>query len=165
MVTSQSPDKPRTAPRRSSTDVFERVRRREAALMATGRRWARTAGDVVPVEMPAAGHMVDGMFDFTEHLLDSQREFVHRVVTRTRTAVERGRGHRTRRHPRPTATKTATRRGATRQRPGTGRTARQGAARPAATRRTTAARRTTGRVAPTRPAAAGSSGRPDTAST
>lgn len=94
------------------------VRRNEEAMLKASRKWVESVGEAMPVDVPAAHRMVDGVFDFTERVLKTQREFAHRMIRQTRhTATRRTTttrrptaGARPSTARRPTTTAAATRR-------------------------------------------------------
>lgn len=67
--------------------VFDFVRKTEESALEAGRRWAKTIGDFVPVEMPAVREMVKGVFDFTEDVLKIEREFAHDMLKSTHSVL------------------------------------------------------------------------------
>lgn len=64
--------------------VFEVVRQSEESLLAASRKWLKTVGDAVPVEMPVLNALMKGGFDFMEELLKAQREFALGMLRATR---------------------------------------------------------------------------------
>lgn len=69
---------------RLGEEVFGFVRKSEESLLEAGRKWAKTIGELVPVEVPAVRELVKGIFDFTEEVLKVQREFAHNLLRATR---------------------------------------------------------------------------------
>jgi hypothetical protein len=68
-------------------DVFEFVRKSEAAVIDVGRKWADAVGEFMPVEMPLVREMTKQLFDFLDELLRIQREFALQMLDETRKAV------------------------------------------------------------------------------
>jgi hypothetical protein len=71
---------------RFEEDVFARVTSAEQAALEAGRKWAKTVGEVVPVELPVLRELVKEAFALTDEVLRVQREFVHRMLQATLTA-------------------------------------------------------------------------------
>lgn len=65
-------------------EVFEVVRKSEAAVLDAARKWAKAVGDAMPVEMPVAREVVNGVFNFTEQVLKAQLEFSHSIFRATK---------------------------------------------------------------------------------
>lgn len=68
-------------------DTLDVVRRTEESMLEAGRKWARTLGEFMPVEMPVVRQVVKETFHFTEEVMRLQREFVHSVLVATRPAT------------------------------------------------------------------------------
>ena len=68
---------------RFEEDVFAKVATTEKAALEAGRKWAKSVGELVPVDLPLVREMVKEVFDFTEDVLRIQREFVHKMLVTT----------------------------------------------------------------------------------
>jgi hypothetical protein len=68
---------------RFEKDVFAKVAKTEQSAFDAARKWAKSMGDMAPVEMPVFRQMVTDVFDFTEEVLRLQRELVHKVLVAT----------------------------------------------------------------------------------
>lgn len=67
-------------------ELFEMVRRSEESVLEAGRKWTKSVGDALPMDMPVMRELVKGAFDFTEEVLRAQREFAHAMLRVTRPA-------------------------------------------------------------------------------
>lgn len=68
---------------RFEQDVFAAVAKTEQSALDAARKWAKSVGELAPMEVPAIEEMVKNVFDFTEQVLRLQRELVHKVLTTT----------------------------------------------------------------------------------
>ena len=62
------------------TDILDFVRKTEKAITDTGRKLGEAASELVPGDGGAVGKIVDQTFDFTEMVLDGQREFAASLI-------------------------------------------------------------------------------------
>jgi len=69
-------------------EVFDFVRKTEEAVVDAGRKWAKVVEEFIPVETPAVQELVKGILDFTEEILETQREFAHKMLDEVRTKVD-----------------------------------------------------------------------------
>jgi len=69
--------------------VFDFVRKTEEAGLAAGRKFTKSVGDFLPVEIPVVRELVKGIFDFTEEILKTQREFAQKILEETQGTVGR----------------------------------------------------------------------------
>jgi hypothetical protein len=67
-------------------EIFEVLRKSEEMVLQAARTWAKAVGDALPVEMPVVRQLIKGSFDFTEAVLEAQREFAHSVLKVTQSA-------------------------------------------------------------------------------
>jgi len=72
---------------RVEEEVFDFVRKAEEASLAAGRRFTKSIGDFLPVEVPVVGELMKGIFDFTEEILKTQREFAQKILEETQHTV------------------------------------------------------------------------------
>lgn len=92
-------------------ELFGCVTKSEAAIMDAGRRWSEEIGKYVPSDPKAVRKLIDDVFDLTESVLRSQREFAHSVLdslegTGKRTAAAAKKAASKRAKPAPRARKT-----------------------------------------------------------
>jgi hypothetical protein len=76
---------------RFEKDVFAKVTKTEQTALDSVRKWAKSMGDLAPVEMPILEQLVKEVFDFTEEVLRLQRELVHKALTATLAPPQGGR--------------------------------------------------------------------------
>jgi hypothetical protein len=86
--------------------TLEAVRKTQDAAVDAVTAWAETANKVTPQmtdfvkgyempgyngvtkDLPSAAEVIDSNFDFAQKILNSQREFAHRIVAATKQAAE-----------------------------------------------------------------------------
>jgi hypothetical protein len=61
-------------------DLVEFVRKAEESALDAGRKWAKSVGELVPLEVPAVRQVVKEVFDYTEEVLKLQRQFAFNVL-------------------------------------------------------------------------------------
>jgi len=86
-----------------SDEVFDFVRKSEAAVVEVGRKWADSISEFVPVEMPLVHDLTRQVLDFLDELLRIQRDFARQMVDQTRKAVAGTGGRAAKRTPAPRA--------------------------------------------------------------
>jgi len=74
---------------RIEEQVLDLVRKTEEASVDAGRKFAKAIGDFLPIEMPAIHELIKGVFDFTEGILKTQREFAQKMLQETEGMVDR----------------------------------------------------------------------------
>ena len=74
---------------RVEEEVFDFVRKAEEASLAAGRKFTKSIGDFLPVEVPAVGELMKGIFDFTEEILKTQREFAQKILVETHSTLDK----------------------------------------------------------------------------
>ena len=62
------------------TEILDFVWKAEKAITDTGRKLGEAACELVPGDGGAVGKLVDHTFDFTDSVLDSQRDFAGSVL-------------------------------------------------------------------------------------
>ncbi len=70
---------------RLEEEVFDFVRESEEAALGKA---AETVGEFLPVEVPVVSELIEGILEFTEAVLKTQREFAQRILEQTRNAVD-----------------------------------------------------------------------------
>ncbi|MEO6629771.1 MAG: hypothetical protein ABIP03_14535 [Aquihabitans sp.] len=62
------------------TEILDFVWKAEKAITHTGRKLGEAACELMPGDGGAVGKLVDQTFDFTDSILDSQRDFAASVL-------------------------------------------------------------------------------------
>lgn len=65
------------------TEILDFVWKAEKAITHTGRKLGEAACELVPGDGGVVGKLVDQTFDFTDSVLDSQRDFAASVLDKT----------------------------------------------------------------------------------
>jgi len=71
---------------RLEEEVFDFVRESEEAALGKA---AETVGEFLPVEVPVVSELIEGILEFTEAVLKTQREFAQRILEQTRNVTTR----------------------------------------------------------------------------
>jgi len=69
---------------RLEDQVIDFVRESEEAALG---KVAETVGEFLPVEVPVVSELIEGILEFTEAVLKTQRELAQRILERIRNAV------------------------------------------------------------------------------